>query len=45
MKIYTDNEEKYIMVGRLDIDAPGIELVVDAPSEGDFNGGPHFDLV
>lgn len=45
MKIYTDNIERYIMVGRLDIDAPGIELIVDAPIDNDYNGGPHFDLL
>lgn len=42
MKIYIDNEERYIMVGSLDAVAPTFELLPDAPSEQ--NGEPHFDL-
>lgn len=40
MKIYSGNEEKYIMVARLGLDAPALELITDAPGES-----PHFDLL
>ena len=43
MKIYSDNEEKYIMVARLSVDPPSMELIIDAPA--DKNGGAHFDLL
>ena len=43
MKIYSNNTERYIMVARLTIDAPAMELIIDAPA--DVNGGAHFDLL
>ena len=45
MKIYVDNQERYILVGKLIAEAPAMELVVNAPTEGDYKGGPYFDLV
>ena len=41
MKIYTDNQERYIQVGRLKAEAPAFEAITDAPGEL----APHFDLV
>lgn len=41
MKIYTDNEERYIQVGRLKAEAPAFQAITDAPGEL----APHFDLV
>ena len=41
-KIYSDNQEKYILVAELDAAAPTFELITDAPNEMD--GAPHFDL-
>lgn len=48
MKIYTDNHERYIMVGRLKAEAPAFELRESAPAEGNSDNiqkAPHFDLV
>lgn len=42
MKIYSNNEEKYIQVGALNAAAPAFELSIDAP--GEENGRPHFDF-
>ena len=42
MKIYSDNQEKYILVAELDAAAPTFELITDAPDT--MNGAPHFDL-
>ena len=42
MKIYSNNEEKYIQVGALNAAAPAFELSIDAPGEED--GRPHFDF-
>ena len=42
MKIYADNEERYIMVAELDAKAPILEFVDDAPSC--VNGSGHFDV-
>lgn len=41
-KIYSDNQEKYILVAELNSDAPTYELITDAP--GSMDGAPHFDL-
>ena len=41
-KIYSDNQEKYILVAELDAAAPTFELITDAPNE--MGGSPHFDL-
>lgn len=41
MKIYSNNEEKYIQVGSLNAAAPAFDLLIDAP--GEENGKPHFD--
>ncbi len=41
IKIYSNNEEKYIQVGALNAAAPAFELVIDAP--GEDQGRPHFD--
>lgn len=41
-KIYSDNQEKYIMVAELSPEAPTYELITDAP--GAMDGAPHFDL-
>lgn len=41
MKIYSDNEERYIQVGRLRAEAPAFQAITDAPGEL----APHFDLV
>ena len=41
-KIYSDNQEKYILVAELNPEAPTYELIVDAP--GTMDGAPHFDL-
>lgn len=42
MKIYADNQERYIMIAELNAASPTFELLPDAPSEQ--NGEPHFDL-
>ena len=46
MKIYMDNEEKYIMVAKLNSQAPAIEIRETSPAEGNPTGqlGPHWDL-
>lgn len=41
MKIYSDNEERYIQVGRLKAEAPAFQIIIDAPGEI----APHFDLL
>lgn len=42
MKIYADNQERYIMVAELDAKAPILEFIDDAPSC--YNGSGHFDM-
>ncbi len=39
MKIYSDEEEKYILVGHLKATAPSLNIIPDAPG-----GEPHFDF-
>lgn len=41
-KIYSNNQEKYILVAELNPEAPTFELITDAP--GSMDGAPHFDL-
>ena len=41
-KIYSDNQEKYILVAELNAEAPTFELITDAPDA--MGGAPHFDL-
>ena len=41
MKIYTNNKESYICIAHLDVKGPGVELIMDAPIDGD--GGAYFD--
>ena len=48
MKIYTDDLERYIQVGRLKAEAPAFELLQSAPAEGSSDNvqrAPHFDLL
>jgi hypothetical protein len=45
MKLYSNNRESYICVGHLDADTPNLELIINAPIDGDVNGSPFFDAI
>ena len=40
MKIFSNNEEKYILVGKLKASSPNLNIISDAPG-----GEPHLDLL